>query len=116
MLNTKIISDETEYGSAEDPLSMHRDGSNEIAPVSEIPYIINDENVIIAPGQRKIPISILNDEIFEEHACPYLLAKGKFGYEAPRDIPIGPAQYFNQRLLNFNQHCASDADNTFFSD
>ena len=95
---------------------MHRDGSNETAPVSEIPYIINDENVIIAPGQGKIPISILNDEFFEEHACPYLLAKGKFGYEAPRDIPVSPAQYFNQRLLNFNQHCTSDADNTFFSD
>ena len=105
LLNTKIISDETEYGSAEDPLSMHRDGSNEIAPVSEIPYIINDENVIIAPGQRKIPISILNDEFFEEHACPYLLAKGKFGYEAPRDIPISPARYFNQRYFKSSALC-----------
>ena len=98
LLNTKIISDETEYGSAEDPLSMHRDGSNEIAPVSEIPYIINDKNVIIAPGQRKIPISILNDEYFEEHAC-------KFGYEAPRDIPISPARYFNQRYFKSSALC-----------
>ena len=24
-----------------------------------------------------------------------------FGYNAPRDIPISPARYFNQRLLNF---------------
>ena len=114
LLNTKIISDETEYGSAEDPPSMHRDGSNETAHVSEIPYIINDENVIVAPGRGKIPISILADEFCEEHTSPYLLAKGKFGYEAPRDIPISPARYFNQRLLNFNQHFASDADNIFF--
>ena len=32
---------------------MHRSGSNETALVSEIPCIINDENVIIAPGQGK---------------------------------------------------------------
>ena len=32
---------------------MHRTASNETVPVSEISYIINDENVIIAPGQGK---------------------------------------------------------------
>ena len=49
----KIISNETEHDSVEDPLSMHRTASNETALVSEISYIINDENVIIAPGQGK---------------------------------------------------------------
>ena len=34
-------------------LRMHRTGSHEIALVSEIPYIIIDENVIFAPGQGK---------------------------------------------------------------
>ena len=52
-IHTKVISNETEYGSVEDPLSMHRAGSNETALVSEIPSIINDENVITAPGQGK---------------------------------------------------------------
>ena len=33
----------------------------------------------------------------------------------PRDIPISSARYFNQRLLNFNQHFASDADYLFFA-
>ena len=51
-------SDETEYDSVEDPLSIHRTASNETALVSEIPYIINDENVIIAPGERQKPVSI----------------------------------------------------------
>ena len=47
------ISNETEYGSVEDPLSMDRTGSNETALISEFPYIINDEYVIIASGQEK---------------------------------------------------------------
>ena len=62
----KVISNETEYGSVEDPLSMHRTGSTETALVSEIPSIINDENIIFAPGQRKKPVSILSDEFCEE--------------------------------------------------
>ena len=40
-IHTKIISNRTEYGSVEDPLSMHRTGSNETALVSEIPSIYN---------------------------------------------------------------------------
>ena len=62
---------------------MHRTASNEINLVSEILNIINDENVIIAQGQGRL---ISNDEFCEEQA--YLLPKAKFGYNAPRDIPI----------------------------
>ena len=43
----KNISNETEYGSLEDTLSIYRTATNETALVSEIPYMINDENVII---------------------------------------------------------------------
>ena len=82
--------------------------------ISEIPSITNDENVTIAPGQGKKPVSILNDEFFEEHAFPYLLPKGKFRYKAPRDIPVSLVLFFNQRLLNFNQYFASDADYILF--
>ena len=103
-IHTKVISNETEYGSVEDPLSMHRTGSNETALVLKIPSIINDKYVII-----------LNDEFFEEQAFPYHLPKGKFSYKAPRDIPISSARYFNQRLLNFNQYFASDADYILFA-
>ena len=49
----QIISNETEYDLVEDSLIMHRTGSNETALVSEIPYIINDENVIMTPRQKK---------------------------------------------------------------
>ena len=30
------------------------------------------------------------------------------------DIPINPAQYFNQLLLNFNQYFVSDSNYIFF--
>ena len=43
----------TECASVEDPLNMHRTASNETTLVSEIPNIINEENVLIAPGQGK---------------------------------------------------------------
>ena len=61
---TENINDrsETEFASVEDPLILHRTASNETTLVSEIPNIINDKNVIIAPGQRQKPVSILSDE------------------------------------------------------
>ena len=53
--STENINDrsETEFASVEDPLNMHRIASNETTLVSDIPNIINDENVIIALGQGK---------------------------------------------------------------
>ena len=39
--------------SVQDPLNMHRTASNETTVVSEIPNMINDENVIVAPGQGR---------------------------------------------------------------
>ena len=45
----------------------------------------------------------------------YLPPECKFGYNVPQDIPVCPARYFNQTLLNFNQYFASDADYIFFA-
>ena len=52
-IHKKIISNETEYDSVEDPLSVHRAASNETALVSEVPYITDNENIIITPVQAK---------------------------------------------------------------
>ena len=102
--STENINDrsETEFASVEDPLNMHRTASNKTTLVSDIPNIINDENVIIAPGQGKKPASFLRDDFCEEQAFPYLLPKDIIGYNVPQDIPITPSRYLNQRLLNFN--------------
>ena len=45
---TKVTSNETEYGSVEDPLSMHRTRSNETTLLSKFLSIINNKNVIRA--------------------------------------------------------------------
>ena len=59
--NVNYIRSETEFASVEDPLNMYRTAPNETTLASEIPNIINEENVIIAPGRGKIPVSILRD-------------------------------------------------------
>ena len=52
---TENINDrsETEFALLEDHLNMQRTASNETSVVSEIPNMINEENVVIAPGQGK---------------------------------------------------------------
>ena len=65
-IHQKIVSNEIEYDSVEDPLSMHRTASNEIALGLKVPYIFNDENTIVEPGQEKKTVSILSDELCKE--------------------------------------------------
>ena len=62
---------------------MHRTASNETTLVSDIPNIINEEDVIIAPEQGKKTVLILNNEFCKKQTFPYLLPKGKFGYNVP---------------------------------
>ena len=84
-MDVKEVSDnenETEYVSVEDPLNMHKTASNETAQFSEIPNIIIDENVTMAPGRGKIPVLIVSDKFCEGQAYLYLLLMGKFGYNA----------------------------------
>ena len=52
-------------------------------------------------------VSSLSGKFCEEQAFSYLLPTGKFDYHAPRGISISLARYFNQSLLNFDQHFAS---------
>ena len=99
-----------QYISVEDPLSMHKTGWNETALISEIPSNFNNEIAIIALGLGKKPVSVLSIEFCEEQAFPYLLPKGKFGDKSLWDIPVSPAWYFNQSLLNFNKYFQSDAN------
>ena len=58
---------------------MHRTASKETALVSEMHIIIDNENVIIAPGQRKTLVLLLHDDTCEELGFPYLFPNRKFG-------------------------------------
>ena len=53
---------EIDYTSVENPLNIHRSAWNETILVSKILNIINEENVIIPPGQGQKPVLILSDE------------------------------------------------------
>ena len=99
----------------ENPLDKHRFQANETALINNIPYQINDDNIVIAPGQGKRPLSLINDENCEELAHPCLLPTGKFGFAADRVIKLSPVKYFNQRLLNYTQKFASDSDYIFYA-
>ena len=94
-----IVENET-FESVDDPLNAHRAAGYETTLVPEIPRIIEDDNVIMAPDQVKILVSVLNDDHCEELAFPYLFPTGKFGYKVKREIPLSPVKYFNQRLLS----------------
>ena len=56
----------------------------------------------------------LSQKFREEEALTHLFPTSRFDYNAPRNIPISPVWYFNQRLLNFNQQFASYADYIYF--
>lgn len=71
----KVIQNEPLFTFTEDPLNMHWPVSNETTLVSEVPVIFDKKNKIIAPGQGKKPLSVLNDDIYDELLFPYLIPK-----------------------------------------
>ena len=113
--NVKIARDTTcEEG--EMPLDEFQSPSLETTITTEIPTVDNiEQSIAIAPGEGKKPISILNDIYCEEMAHPHLFPTGKFGYKDKRDVPLTPSKHFNQQLLNYSQHFASDPDYIFFA-
>ena len=59
---------------------MDRIASNETTLVCEIPNIINDENVIVALGQGKTPVSILSDKFCEEQLPGLCMSSTTYTY------------------------------------
>ena len=111
-----MIVENESFESVDDPLNARRAAWYETTLVPEILRIIEDDNVIMAPGQGKTPVSVLNDHHCEELAFPYLFPTRKFGYKVKHEIPLSPVKFFNQRLLNFRQSFPSDADYIFLQD
>ena len=85
----KNIQNEPLFTLIEDLLNMQKIVANETALVSEMPILIDKENVIIiAPRQGGTLISLLHEDTYEEVAFPCLFPKGKFGYIVFRDVPV----------------------------
>ena len=84
----------------DDPLSEFRTPSMETTFVSEIPSACEmEEGIVVAPGEGKKPVSILNDKFCEELGHPHLFPTGQYGHKEEREIPLIPSKYFNQRLV-----------------
>ena len=67
----------------ENPLDAHKLGAHETTLISNIPQ---SEELTIAPGEGKQPMSILNDQYCEELAHPNLFPTGNFGYKIERNV------------------------------
>ena len=73
-----------------------------------------EEGIVVAPGEGKKPVSILNDKFWEELVHPHLFPTDQYGYKIEREIPLTLSKYFNQRLLHYTQNFTSDNDYIFF--
>ena len=95
---------------------------HETTLISNMPQ---SEELTIAPGEGKQPMSILNYQYCEELTHPHFFpttfpttffpTTGNFGYKIERNVKLNPVKYFNQRLLNYKKKFASDADYIFFA-
>ena len=97
----------------DDPLNLHRVAANQATLISEIPNIIDKDNVTNAPGQSKTPPSVLRDDYCEELAFPCLFPTRKYGHKVKWKVPLSPVKYFNKQILNLKQTFAFDADFIF---
>ena len=99
-----------------DPLSKFRAPYVETTIFSEVPPNCElEQKIIIAPGEGKQPISVLNEKFCEEPAHPHFFPSGRYGYQIEREISLSPSKYFNQRLLHYSQKFAADSDHIFFT-
>ena len=69
----------------------------------------------IAPGENRHPVSFMTDKQCEELAFPVLFPRGKFRYNADRDVKLSPVKYFNARLLHYSGRFATNPEYLFFA-
>ena len=108
--------EESALEEGENPLAAFHSPSLETTITTETPTTGElEESIVIAPGEGKKPVSILNVIYCERMAHPHLFPTDRFGYKVKRKVPLTPSKYFNQRLLNYSQKFASDSDYIFFA-
>ena len=60
----------------------------------------------LAPGEGKVPTSLMRDDDWDIKAFPHLHSSGKFGLNHPRENKLTPQEYFKQRILNVDKRWA----------
>ena len=76
------------------------------------PEIHIEENctspIQVAPGQGKIPRSILQERDFEVKSFPCLFPDGKNGKDQERKVKLSDQSYWGQRILNVDERCGNN--------
>ena len=62
-----------------------------------------------APGEGKIVTPWMRAEHFDVKANPRHHPSGLYGLHHPREFPLTPTQYFNQRLMNEDERFSKDS-------
>ena len=97
-----------------------RNGATCLVPMNlEAEVIVNDtdkdmfhevgnENIIIAPGEGKLPSRFLLEEHFDVKSQPRHHPTGRFGIHEPRDEKLSAQKYALQRIQNFDTRFCTD--------
>ena len=54
------------FEEAEHPYNLHWTATDETSLISEVPHLVDENNIVLAPGQNKTSLSILSDNHCEE--------------------------------------------------
>lgn len=73
----------------------------------------NNEIISFAPGEGKVPTSIIQEKNWEPKTFPALFPDGKNSLDSERKIKLTPQQYFVQRLLNSDTRFSTNAQYLF---
>ena len=55
-----------------------------------------EEGIVIALGEVKKPVSIINEKFAKELGHPHMIPTGQYGSKVDMEIPLTPSKYFNQ--------------------
>ena len=57
----------------------------------------------LAPGEGKVPTSLMRDDDWDIKAFPHLHSSGRYGLNYQRESKLTPQEYFKQRILNVDK-------------
>ncbi|XP_052809481.1 uncharacterized protein LOC128237946 [Mya arenaria] len=114
--HTQVVSSsdsDSDIENANDPGDTLRGLHYDTCVQSVNPNLDVDKILSIAPGENKIPMSILMDTNFEEMSFPSLFPTGQFGFRAERPVKLTAKKYFQERLLDASTIFARDVEYLF---
>ena len=76
------------FEEVEDPGNLQRIATNKTSLISEVLHLVDENKIILAPGQSKTLLPILSDDHCEELAFPHLFPDGKLGYRVECEVPL----------------------------